>query len=535
MSVTSTVSTKRHKPQPLSEDVANEAKYSICKLKTMKRRGVDDDFIPSVEKGVSVSQVSKTLLDLSVKDRNDIYEEVHGATCLAPEETPEFLSASLDKFHWELARIDRKPAYDRAQTILNRGPPGTPSSYIHTKSFKLRFLRCELFDAYKAAERYCKYLDLLLELHGEIALMRPIVLKDLSREAITFLRSGFAQPLCCRDRSGRRIVCFVPNGRLPDSTKLVQMVMRYMLVSLIGGDEIIDNDINQLETQRKGVVVVHFPSTQHVQSNFSFAMAREKPKMFARPFASIPLRMVALHFCLPNIPWVKTMSSLLVLSNLVPRSKYHFGNDVELRYQLQGYGIPTELIPITDTGNIKRANHKLWFKLRTYLETQAQQSEGETESLSSSERSYPPVSQIIDCPGLNDVVFRRGKNMNHHPGNAKFMSLIEERIFEHTIDLNTSPERRLSIEVELIEKVRQEGGRFLKWDIERGWLVDMSTGSDSKELQSKVHYAFRDFRKKIVTRDQSTIVNATSSTYAFAQEYEQKRKRCCNIQLPNEI
>ena len=124
--------------------------------------------------------------------------------------------------------------------------------------------------------------------------------------------------------------------------------------------------------------------------------------------------------------------------------------------------------------------------------------------------------------------------MNHHPGNAKFMSLIEERIFEHTIDPNTSPEKRLSIEVELIEKVRQEGGRFLKWDIERGWLVDMSTGNDSKEIQSKVHYAFRDFRKKIVTPDQSIIVNA-SSTYAFAQEYEQKRKRCCNIQLPNGI
>ena len=194
----------------------------------MKRRSVNDDFdsrVPPVEKGVSVSQVSKTLLDLSVKDRNDIYEEVHGATCLAPEETPEFLSASLDMFHYELTRIDRKPAYDRAQKILEKSPPGTSPSYIHTANFKLRFLRCELFDACKAAKRYCKYLDLLLGLHGDIALVRPIVMKDLSREEIIFLRSGIFQPLGCRDRSGRRIVCCIPNK---DTTFKSQIVVSGM-------------------------------------------------------------------------------------------------------------------------------------------------------------------------------------------------------------------------------------------------------------------------------------------------------------------
>ncbi len=173
----------------------------------MKRQSVDAES--------NEPNLSQALLALSVHDRNAIDEEVHGVSCLAPEESPEFLNASLDRFQAELVKIDRSPAYDRAQQILRDNAPGTSLSYIHSRNFKLRFLRCELFDASKAARRYCKYLDLLLELHGEIALTRPIRLNDLGREGIGYLKTGSFQPLGCRDRSGRRIICCVPNGPLP--------------------------------------------------------------------------------------------------------------------------------------------------------------------------------------------------------------------------------------------------------------------------------------------------------------------------------
>lgn len=310
-------------------------------------------------------------------------------------------------------------------------------------------------------------------------------------------------------------------------------VLHYVVCSVIGGDNIIDNDSNQLETQRKGVVVVYFPSPNHVQNNFSLARGRARAETFGLFLRTIPVRVVSIHFCLPDIPWVRTLSSVLVLSKLAPRSKYHFGNNLEIRYQLQGYGLPTELIPNTDTGNVKKVNLKQWIKLRMYLDSQidGDNSSGDDASMSSSSQSAPPMHKILDCPGSKDVVFRRGKAMNHHPGNAIFMNLIEERIYEHTIDPDTDHSRRLELELELIEKVKQDGGRFLKWDIDKGWLVDMSPGSD-KEIQTKVHYAFRDFRKKML---RPKPVANHSSTYAFAYENEQqKRKRCCNIQLPNE-
>jgi len=482
------------------------------------------------------SKISEALLNLSVKDRNAIEEEIHGVSCMSPEETPELLDDALEKFDLELTRIDRKPGYDRAQELQEEIPNGQPRSYISARGFKLRFLRCELFDARKAAKRYAKYLDVIFELHGDIALKRPIRMTDLNREELSFLRKGYHQVLPVRDRSGRRIMCVVPNGRDDVSKEMLLKVYLYIWSSVFGGDEIVNNDLEQLETQRKGVIVVFFPGFEHVNQNMRFDLSYTRTRTNTNKIVGsiVPVRMVAVHMCLPDIPWANALSAMfeMVLSQWLPRTKFHFGNHVELRYQLQGFGIPSDLIPSTDTGNVKSANLKQWMKLRAYLESQqTQQIDGDGASdheSTVSSQSYPPTSHLVECPGSNDVIFRRGKAMNHHPGNAKFLNLIELRIYEHTIDPETSPTRRMAIEMELIHQIRQEGGRFLKWEIDRGWWVDMSYGADTaeidKEIQSKVHYAFRDFRKKMIRPQQELITN-TSSTYVFARQDGQKRKR----------
>jgi len=480
------------------------------------------------------SKMSEALFNLSVKDRNAIEEEVHGVSCMAPDETPEFLDDALEKFHLELTRIDRKPAYDRAQELMEENPPGQPRSYIHAKGYKLRFLRCELFDARKAAKRYIKYLDVIFELHGDVALKRPIRMTDLNREEMSFLRKGINQVLPVRDRSGRRIMCVVPNSRDETPKEVLLKVYLYIWSSVLGGCEIVNNDLEQLETQRKGVIVVFFPGFEHVnqtmRSDYSYTRMRTNTNKIVGSI--VPVRMAAVHMCLPDIPWANALSSMfeLILSQWLPRTKFHFGNHVELRYQLQGFGVPSDLIPSTDTGNVKSANLKQWIKLRAYLESQAQQPDGDVASdqeSTISSQSYPPLSHLVECPGSNDVLFRRGKAMNYHPGNAKFLNLIELRIYEHTIDPETTPTRRMAIEMELIHQIRQDGGRFLKWEIDKGWWTDISYGADTaeidKEIQSKVHYAFRDFRKKMI-RPQQEPINNTSSTYVFARD-GQKRLR----------
>ena len=157
--------------------------------------------------------LSNAMLTLSVKDRNETTEEIHGVRCLAPNETPELLEKSLSEMYVALECIPRseKVAYCKSQELF----PHT--TFAMNRDFRLRFLRCELFDAPKAAIRLVKYMDFILEIFGQdrIELLeRPIYLKDLEREEEThnFLKSGHFQLLDYRDRSGRRVgVVFLTN------------------------------------------------------------------------------------------------------------------------------------------------------------------------------------------------------------------------------------------------------------------------------------------------------------------------------------
>jgi len=142
---------------------------------------------------------------------------------------------------------------------------------------------------------------------------------------------------------------------------------------------------------------------------------------------------------------------------------------------------------------------------------------------------------IVECPLSNDVIFRRGKTMNIHLGNLKFQNLIEAHVYEHTIDLDTSPIRRIEIEIELMNEVRKklektngcDSGRFLTWDVENSWWLVMQSDD---EIQKKIHYAFRDFRKKMLkTKQQQQKVQTRTSSNLNSiferQDGRQKKKR----------
>jgi hypothetical protein len=167
--------------------------------------------IPNSSRAKEVDDLlSKELYQLSFADRNAINEEIHGVRCLAPNETPEFLHQSLSNLQRELDAMPYKPAYDKAQAYA-RDPSTAKTSFVNTTEFRLKFLRCELFDAATAAVRLTKYLDLIAEMYGLFALQRKIQLTDFSKHELQILRAGYFQMLPFRDRSGRRVMCIVGN------------------------------------------------------------------------------------------------------------------------------------------------------------------------------------------------------------------------------------------------------------------------------------------------------------------------------------
>ena len=172
------------------------------------------------------SLFAKALTNLSFNDRTAIEDEIHGVSCMAIEETPDLIEHSLIDFELELHKISPKPAYDKAQELLLASTSSShlfsvqkKSSlsrccYINKKTFRLRFLRCELFNVRKAAERFIRYLDFVAKVYGDYALQRPIRMSDFSSEEMLFLREGKTQILPYRDRSGRRIIVFPSTNQL---------------------------------------------------------------------------------------------------------------------------------------------------------------------------------------------------------------------------------------------------------------------------------------------------------------------------------
>jgi hypothetical protein len=143
---------------------------------------------------------------LSKQERRYYERIVQGSrTCSPVEETKEMLQQSLLKMQIEIENLknDQRRAYNKGLSMK--------SSYVHDADFRLSFVRAERYDPEKAAIRFCKWLDLLLYLYGDVALTRRLRYGDLQKDDAALLKEGLYQILPSRDRIGRRILtCLGP-------------------------------------------------------------------------------------------------------------------------------------------------------------------------------------------------------------------------------------------------------------------------------------------------------------------------------------
>lgn len=194
------------------------------------------------------------------------------------------------------------------------------------------------------------------------------------------------------------------------------------------------------------------------------------------------------------------------------RLKFHVGEGVELQYRLKSYGIPVDLTPITDSGNIKTTHLKQWFRLRKIIEVGLTPDGIKTDTLS-----------IIECPRSNDVIFRPGTSMLCHPGNVVFRGLIESKQNRTTVKRAEKEE----VALEIIREVEKTGGRFLIWD-NSGWWSKLN---DVNLISTKIAISYRDFKTKVQSLSQQhhhqqiKQQKVDSSTFAFVNQDGKKRKR----------
>ena len=96
-----------------------------------------------------------------------------------------------------MTKILTKPAFEHAIAI--------ESQYVQDRDFRLKFLRANLFDTYKAALNFTRYLEVINKYFGPEALTRPLLFSDLGEPELDLVRCGHLQLLPTRDRSGRRV------------------------------------------------------------------------------------------------------------------------------------------------------------------------------------------------------------------------------------------------------------------------------------------------------------------------------------------
>ena len=103
---------------------------------------------------------SKALLSLSLKERNQIEEEIHGVSCMAIQETPELIEEALREFNYELEFViadTQKIAYNKAkENIISNSNTSNSNSYLLCNETKLRFLRCEFFNPVQGSVKICQ-------------------------------------------------------------------------------------------------------------------------------------------------------------------------------------------------------------------------------------------------------------------------------------------------------------------------------------------------------------------------------------------
>ncbi|OEU14423.1 hypothetical protein FRACYDRAFT_240962 [Fragilariopsis cylindrus CCMP1102] len=443
---------------------------------------------------LNMNKFASALLNLSFNYRNQIEEEIHGVSCMSITETPILIEVSLYQFDIELNSI----------------PIENKTAYIKI-----------LFDPSKSALRYSKYLDLIYEIFGECVLKRPIRLQeDFNSDELSFFKSGAYQLLPFRDRCGRRIFVGVSNEKVPQ--KLLSKIWLYLFFVCICGSDISNNDKNNLETQQKGVVMVNFPTPY----GNDIKDARKRLDSISRIAQCIPVRIVAVHFCVPNSHLSQFLNSVLnsvygtSSRPLIPRVRFHLGNPIEIRYKLQQFGIPIEHFPATDTGNIKLIYFKQWINLRTHLEYEEEKKINHNTNANTNSNN----NIIVECPLSNDVIFRRGKTMNFHSGNVKFQNLIESHLYEYFINPDTTLSRRKEIEIEILNEILNSGGRFLTWiTVNKWWLVIHS----EDEVQFKIYHAFLGFRTRMLKKKQKQQ-KVLPTTLFEGQQVRQKKKRYNN-------
>eukprot|EP00980_Cylindrotheca_fusiformis_P018208 scaffold5901_cov116-Cylindrotheca_fusiformis.AAC.1 len=421
--------------------------------------------------------LAESMAALSFQERQLEQEELHGVRPQLSEDT-EMIQRLANELDIQLNRLKAGTAYEAAES--------TDLAYVKGMDFRLMFLRCNKYDPQASAAHIIRFMDMKLKLFGKAKLVQNITLRDLGEDDREVVRNGHLQILRGCDRSGRKIILEYPALR---SFKTLTNELRARFYIYMDAAK-------SPENQHIGVVKV----------TYGVGTLRERLRGIGfventNVALSVPLRYAGIHLATDNLRHYVLLKGALAITpaKLRTRFKLHHGSHMECQYRLTTYGIPREILPLTEGDEAILEYHLCWYN-------NCRLKEGSNGYIRWAKSSRNPINE----PRPHDVLF--GKRINRDGGNKTLRSYIQSLSMEYECADKT---RKLEMVEQVINNIQSSGGRFL---VQEDVIRDDTTFTTWRflrldEVRGRIHQAFRNHRRpRVALHEQLATIAATKGT-----------------------
>mmetsp|Transcript_47104 Transcript_47104/g.114982 ORF Transcript_47104/g.114982 Transcript_47104/m.114982 type:complete len:746 (-) Transcript_47104:416-2653(-) len=521
--------------------------------------GISEDFEETEE--LIQQAISKTLEELNKMIRENhsrdgaedtaTYIDVKSAAVTSAAPTSAYNASSESESY-----IDSESDNNSSTASLERALQQN-SGYVTDRVFLLKYLRTDRFDYVKAAKRLTKYFEEKEYWFGRHLLTQKIMLRHLDERALRILNIGQFQILRGRDQSGRAIS--ISLGALSEH-RTDPLDIRALIQAFWKLSEVLMEDEM---TQKKGVVFINYTTGAILNVSGAETMA------CLRLHYALPGRVVSMHACVNDAPAKAffLLSTMLLGDHMSTRYRCHLGSHMEVQYDLNTFGIPQRLLPISTTGDIDVKEHQHFFRRLGIQEDSSpdpfnfppiglpslSDSIVDGRSCISGEKTSPSIGTPVDTiktmlsggsksqpqqkdtgaglvvvPGEHDVLLGRGKFVLEHIGNVKYRHMLGT--YKERYEMGTKSVKSDIID-EIVEEICKNGGTFLEQDQEGGCWAPASNDT----ARQKVSHYFRN-QKRI---DMKRAEKAGAATSACGKKISRKStsasKDCMRERLRDDV
>jgi len=405
---------------------------------------------------------------MTIQDFERSQFELHGFTT-PDDEDPDMVSEALQVLDVEILKLKAKGTNASKNYRIAEAQS---KDFVSDRSFRLRFLRTEHFDAQAAAQRFMKFFDLKLDVWGEEKLGKKITLADFDENDMATLEHGHMQLLPIRDHVGRRIL-FNNLNHLRYQDGVNQLRTLWYLAAIANEDE---------DTQKKGLVFIMYK----VGEEKGLRPCRSLLWRGVSAHRSFPARLSGMHVCFgrQSLPFVRLLKYAMEFT-ASHRVRVHEGSQIECLHTLETFGIEKGAIPVTSDGEITTGYHLDWLAKRRAEEEAAEKGNSNCSGL---------------VPSKADVLLGRGKRAQYHPGNMRLNILLEKQLA--AFDKGNRKKKR-EVASSAIDFVKTRGGRFLQKGEGTYWIE-----VDDDIARKKISHDFRTIRQRVSERRDETFVKA---------------------------